>query len=97
GQFVTIRLQLRVERGALTVPSGAVVRGPDGPYVFVIGADRVVRKQAVKLGVATAVTSIIADGLAEGDEVVTDGQYRIQAGSVVEILDKPTAANGASP
>jgi membrane fusion protein, multidrug efflux system len=94
GQFVNIRLQLRVERGALTVPSGAIVRGPDGPYVFVIGADRSAKKRPVKLGFATATTTIIADGLSEGDQVVTDGQYRVQAGSVVEILEKPTAASG---
>ena len=94
GQFVNIRLQLRVEQGALTVPSGAIVRGPDGPYVFVIGADRIAQKRPVKLGFATATTSIIADGLSEGDQVVTDGQYRVQAGSVVEILEKPTATSG---
>jgi multidrug efflux system membrane fusion protein len=95
GQFVNIRLLLQVRRHALTVPLTAVVRGPDGTYVFLVGADRVVQKRPIKLGFANKTTAIVESGLAAGDRIVTDGQYRIESGSRVEIL--PPAVSVASP
>ena len=102
GQFVNIRLLLQVRRHALTVPVTAVVRGPDGTYVFLVGADRVVEKRPVKVGFANKTVAIVDSGLAAGDRVVTDGQYRIEAGSRVEVLAPPAASlaipqNAAAP
>jgi multidrug efflux system membrane fusion protein len=96
GQFVNIRLLLQVRRHALTVPLTAVVRGPDGTYAFVVSPDRVAQKRPIKLGFANKTTAIVDSGLAAGDRVVTDGQYRIETGSRVEIL-APPAASVASP
>jgi len=96
GQFVNIRLLLQVRRHALTVPVTAVVRGPDGAYAFVVGADRAVEKRPIKLGFSNKTIAIVDSGLADGDRVVTDGQYRIEAGSRVEVL-APPAASLASP
>jgi multidrug efflux system membrane fusion protein len=95
GQFVNIRLLLEVRRHVLSVPLTAVVRGPDGPYVFLASADRSVEKRPIKVGFANKTTAIVDSGLSAGDRVVTDGQYRIEAGSHVEIL--PAAASLASP
>jgi len=96
GQFVNIRLLLQVRRHALTVPVTAVVRGPDGAYAFVVGADRAVEKRPIKIGFSNKTIAIVDSGLADGDRVVTDGQYRIEAGSRVEVL-APPAASLASP
>jgi multidrug efflux system membrane fusion protein len=38
--------------------------------------------------------AIVDGGLAAGDQIVTDGQYRIEAGSRVEILAPPAASPG---
>jgi membrane fusion protein, multidrug efflux system len=95
GQFVNIRLLLQVRRHALTVPLTAVVRDPDGAYVFLVGADLLVQKRSIKVGFANKTTAIVDSGLVAGDRVVTDGQYRIEAESHVEIL--PPAATLASP
>jgi membrane fusion protein, multidrug efflux system len=93
GQFVNIRLLLQVRRHALTVPLTAVVRGPDGgDYAFLVGADQMVQKRPIKVGLADKMVAIIDSGLAAGDWVVTDGQYRIEAGSRVEVLAQPTAS-----
>ena len=96
GQFVNIRLLLHVSRNALTVPVTAVVRGPEGTYAFVIGADRVVQKRPLEIGFTNKTIAVVNSGLVAGEQVVTDGQYRIQAGSRVEILTPPTAS-AASP
>lgn len=94
GQFVNVRVQLEILRGVIAVPVTAVQYGPDGPYAFVIGPDRVVQKRSIKTGALNKVSAVIEGGLQAGDLVVTDGQYRIEAGSTVEVLDKPAASSG---
>ena len=86
GQFVNVRVELEVRRDVIAVPVTAVQQGPDGPYAFVVGQNRVVQKRALKLGFLNKTTAVIDDGLQPGDLVVTEGQYRIQAGSSVEVL-----------
>jgi multidrug efflux system membrane fusion protein len=96
GQFVNVRLLLDVRRNALTVPVTAVVRGPEGTYAFVIGADRVVQKRPIDIGFTDKTIAVVDTGLVAGEQVVTDGQYRVQAGSRVDIL-APPAASAAPP
>ncbi len=40
GQFVDVELVLAVDPAALTVPASAVVTGQEGPFVYVIGAEK---------------------------------------------------------
>jgi multidrug efflux system membrane fusion protein len=89
GQFVTIRLQLEVRHDAITVPPTAVLRGPDGTYVFVVDESRTIRKKPIKVGLLTKDVAVIDDGLVAGEQVVTEGQYRIQAGSLVNVIPTP--------
>jgi multidrug efflux system membrane fusion protein len=86
GQFVNVRVEIDIRRGVVAVPITVVQQGPSGPFAFVIGADRIVQKRMIKVGVMTKTTAVIESGLAPGERVVTDGQYRIQAGSLVETL-----------
>ncbi len=94
GQFVNVRVQLDVLRDVIVIPVTGVQYGPDGPYAFVIGADHKVQKRPIKPGAVNKVSAVIDDGLQPGDLVVTDGQYRIESGSIVEVLDKPAATPG---
>jgi membrane fusion protein, multidrug efflux system len=86
GQFVNVRVELEIRRDVVAVPLTAVQQGPDGPYAFVVGENRRVQKRALKVGVLTKTVAIIEDGLQPGDVVVTEGQYRIQAGTIVDVL-----------
>ena len=86
GQFVNVRVELEVRHDVIAVPVTAVQQGPDGPYAFVVGQNRVVQKRTLKLGLLNKTTAIIDGGLQPGEMVVTEGQYRIQAGSTVEVL-----------
>lgn len=94
GQFVNVRVRLDTLHDVVAVPITAVQYGADGPYAFIIGADRKVQKRAIKPGVMSKVSAVIDEGLAPGDLVVTDGQYRIEAGSLVEVLANPQGAPG---
>jgi membrane fusion protein, multidrug efflux system len=86
GQFVGIRLHLDILRGATTVPTTAVVRGPDGTYAFVIDNTGTAQKRPIRIGASTPMITVIESGLQPGEQVVTDGQYRIQAGTRVKVL-----------
>jgi multidrug efflux system membrane fusion protein len=94
GQFIGVQLHLDTRRGATTVPTSAVVRGPDGTYVFVIDKTNSVEKRPVKLGASTQILTVVDSGLQPGEHVVTDGQYRIQAGTHVNVLPQsPRSSN----
>jgi membrane fusion protein, multidrug efflux system len=92
GQFVNVRVELEVANNVVAVPVTAVQQGPNGPYAFVVGQDRRVQKRVIKVGDVSKTTAVIDDGLQPGDLVVTEGQYRIQAGTAVDVLAPPAPA-----
>jgi len=85
GQFVNIRLLLRIDRNVLTVPPAVVQRGPDGLYAYIVKQDDTVEMRPLKVGTDTDAVSVIEDGVAEGERVVTAGQYRLEPGARVQI------------
>ena len=87
GQFVNARLLLTTRKGGLVVPASVVQRGPDGPYAFVIKQAKeakIVAVQPVKVAQIENGEALIDEGLSADDDVVTDGQYRLQPGSKVK-------------
>jgi len=94
GQFVNVRVELDIRRDVLAVPVRAVQQGPDGPFVFVVRPNRTIEKRPIKAGMLSKATAIVDAGLQAGEMVVTDGQYRIQNGTLVEVLATPAEAPG---
>jgi multidrug efflux system membrane fusion protein len=94
GQFVNVRVEIDVRRHVLTLPLRAVQHGPDGTFVFVVGSNQVVAKRPVKVELSSKVTAIVDAGLQQGEVVVSDGQYRIQSRTRVDILANPEEAPG---
>jgi len=97
GQFVNLRIQLAIRRNVIAIPVTAVQQGPNGSYAFVVGNDRTVQKRPLKVGALNKTTAIIDDGLQPGEQIVTDGQYRIQAGSKVEVAAQTAPPVGTGP
>ena len=99
GQFVNVRLQVRVDDGALVIPAEAVQRGPDGDYVYQVQGDNTVKMQPVVVAGEVGDSHVmIGSGLKEGEQVVTEGQFRLKPGSKVtplkpgEVPPMPTAS-----
>lgn len=87
GQFVNVRLQLRTIAGGVVIPTQAVLRGPDGEYVYVVQQDSTVKMQAVRSGVEVGDSQVqIEEGLKGGERVVSEGQFRLKPGSRVTAL-----------
>ena len=87
GQFVNVRVRLRTVAGGLVVPATAVQRGPEGNYVYALQADATVAmKPVVTAGDAGDDGVLVSSGIAAGDKVVTEGQFRLKPGSKVQAL-----------
>ena len=83
-QFVNIRLMLDVKKDAIVVPLAAVQRGTQGSYVYTVKNGHA-NLQPVKVDLTQGNVSLIASGVGPGDQVVVDGQDRLQSGSAVEV------------
>jgi multidrug efflux system membrane fusion protein len=90
GQFINVSVRLYEQADAITVPSTAVQTGPEGQYVYVIGADSLAELRKVTVQRSDGEMSIIATGLTKGERVVTRGQLRLGPKTRVQIA-KPAA------
>ena len=90
GEFVNARVLLKTVQGALTIPTAAVQRGPQGVFTYVVNADSTVEARVLRVGQHTDGRTIVTRGLREGERVVVSNQYELQAGARVKV----TQANG---
>jgi len=98
GEYVSVQLVVGVRRNVVTVPASAVMAGPSGDYVYVIGDDNKVTRVDVQQAARRAGIAVIANGLSAGQRVVATGQYRLDNGTVVAIeqtAPQPQAQNPA--
>ena len=78
----------------LLIPANAIQTAPDGTAksVMVVAADNTAHKHAVKLGIQTASSVQVLDGLSTSDMVITTGAYGLDDGTKVKIT-KPGLGN----
>jgi membrane fusion protein (multidrug efflux system) len=79
GQFVRVSLKGAVRPNAVTVPQRAVLEGPQGKYVYVVGAGSKAEPRPVQVGEWAGDDWVIQSGLKAGDQVIVDGVARIFA------------------
>ena len=92
GQFVTARLHTGTSVDALVLPARAVRQGLNGAFVYRVngkGDDSKAEFVKVSTGFQDDAIVVITDGLAAGDQVVTDGHSRIKPGAAIRVLDTP--------
>ena len=94
GEFVNVRLILSVRKGAPTVPAQTVQDGPTGQYAYVIREDSTVERRPVEVAAVQDGLAVIGKGLAVGEKVVVEGQYRLTNGVRVKVEAKPAGAAG---
>ena len=93
GKFVNARLVLTTRKNATVIPSSVVQRGPQGTYAYVIKPDKSVEMRRIKIAQTEASLALVDNGLQPGEEVVVDGQYKLQPGAHVEL----TTPHASSP
>jgi membrane fusion protein, multidrug efflux system len=83
-QFVNVHLLVDTKRNLTVVPAPAIQRGPQGTYVYLAQKDNSVKIQPVTIALSSGNSAGIATGLQPGDNVVVDGQDKLQDGSKIE-------------
>ena len=96
GQLVNARLVLDTRHDGLTVPASVVQQGPQGPYAYVINPDSSVAIRPIKVAQISEGQALIDSGLQANQQVVTDGQYKLQPGAHVTILHGRAAEEAAA-
>jgi membrane fusion protein, multidrug efflux system len=86
GELISMRLLLDTRHDGLTVPASVVLQGPQGSYAYVINADDTVAIRPVKVAQIWEGQALVDSGLKANEQVVVDGQYKLQPGTHVTIL-----------
>jgi membrane fusion protein, multidrug efflux system len=95
-QFLNIRLMLAVRKDAIVVPLAAIQRGSQGEYVYTAKNGHA-NMQLVKVELTQGNISLIAGGVVEGDQVVVDGQERLQTGTPVDTHSVSPGSSAKGP
>jgi multidrug efflux system membrane fusion protein len=80
GEFVRVQLIVSIQKNVVTVPAQSVLAGSDGSYVYLIKPDNTVHRVRVDVSDRQGAIAVIGTGLSGGENVVVDGQYRLDDG-----------------
>ena len=96
-QFVNADLLLETRKNSTVIPTAAVLRGPQGTFVYAVNSDKTVEDKVVSVSLTQGDTTIVTSGLTPGETVVTDGQDKLQRGSRIEPRATGTSGGQKSP
>ncbi|MFZ3327720.1 MAG: efflux RND transporter periplasmic adaptor subunit [Methylocella sp.] len=96
GELVNVRLLVDTRHDGLTVPASVVQQGPQGPYAYVVKPDSTVELRPIKVAQVSDGQALIDSGLKANEQVVVDGQYKLQPGTLVTILHGKAAEEAAA-
>jgi multidrug efflux system membrane fusion protein len=94
GLFVQVTLNLTKDENAIVVPAAAVQPSASGQYVYVVKPDRTAEVRPVTVLRQQGEEVVIAKGLTEGEEVVTEGQLRLTPGAQVTEAQRGLGTGG---
>jgi multidrug efflux system membrane fusion protein len=97
GQFVNVRLILKVQKDAVLVPSQAVQISQAGPFVYVVDEKGSAQVHPVIQGQRQGDMVVIESGVAPGDSVVVTGQTMLQPGGKVMVVNAPHPGGPGGP
>jgi membrane fusion protein, multidrug efflux system len=96
GELVNARLLVDTRHNGLTVPAGVVQQGAKGPYAYVVNPDNTVAIRPIKVAQIADGQALIDSGLKANEQVVVDGQYKLQPGTHVTFLHGQAAEEAAA-
>jgi multidrug efflux system membrane fusion protein len=85
GQFVNVRLLIDTLKQVVVIPTGAVQRGPNGTFVFVVKDDNTVAMRPITVAKQDETQTVVSNGLIPPERVVTTGFARLTDGAKVTV------------
>jgi multidrug efflux system membrane fusion protein len=86
GELINARLLVDTRHDGLTVAASVVQQGPQGAYSYVVASDGTVTLRPITVAQISEGQALINSGLNANEQVVVDGQYKLQPGAHVTIL-----------
>jgi RND family efflux transporter MFP subunit len=83
GQYGRVRVETRVNKGALLLPQSAVAQSQGTCQVAVVGSDHKVTMRTVKPGATVGTMWVIDEGLKPGEQVAAEGPQKHKEGTLV--------------
>jgi multidrug efflux system membrane fusion protein len=87
GQYVNVRLFVETRQKAILIPSAGVQRSQNGTYAWILDGEQKAQMQPIQVALIQDGQAVIDKGLAPGQKVVVDGQYKVKPG--VKITEAP--------
>ncbi len=86
GISVHLSLTAKTVKDALVVPAAAVFKNAEGAdFVMLAGSDDKAHLKVVMVGIRSAATAQIVDGVKAGDKVISSGGYALPDGTAIKV------------
>ena len=97
GQFVNVRLLIDTLKQVVVIPTGAVQRGPNGTFVYVVKDDNTAAMRPITVQKQDETQTVVSKGVEPPERVVTTGFARLTDGGKVSVssVDGTPAVPGA--
>jgi membrane fusion protein (multidrug efflux system) len=93
GQFVRARVEGVLLSHVVAIPRKALMSGPQGSFVWLVGADSKAQMRPVQVGRSMGNNVIVTDGLQPGDRYIVEGVMKVmQPGTQVSAVTAEEAA-----
>lgn len=86
GEVVRARVEGVQLASSLVIPKRAVMRGPQGTFVWVLDDEEKAQPRPVELGVASGNLVAVTSGLEPGERAVVDGVLKVMPGAPVKAV-----------
>ena len=95
GQFIRARVEGVTLTNVVSIPRKAVMSGPQGRFVWLVGAEEKVEIRPVQVGRSMGNNIMVTQGLAAGERYIVEGVLKVQPGIVVSPVSVDAAAQQA--
>jgi membrane fusion protein (multidrug efflux system) len=93
GQFIRARVEGVLLSNVVSIPRKALMAGPQGAFVWLVGADSKAQMRPVQVGRSFGNNVIVTDGLQAGDRYIVEGVLKVmQPGTLVSAVTAEEAA-----
>lgn len=92
GQFIRAKVEGVLLSNVVAIPRKAVMAGPQGSFVYVVGADAKVQMRPVQIARSMGNNVVVTDGLQAGDRYIVEGVLKVQPGIQVSAVTAEEAA-----
>ena len=86
GMFADVTFLTDTRNDTVTIPTEAIQTGVDGSYVYILDSDNIAHRVSVETGLVGDGVTEVTSGLAEGDALVTVGQFYLSEGTQARVV-----------